>query len=69
MFYFNNSFCHKNNKCNTMNLLSPLLYNLPIKFNIGNCHYITGKDIVTFSSLVSVENYLTNLTCNFKRKC
>lgn len=50
------------------NIITPLLYNLPLKFNVGNCHYITGKDIATFSSILSVENYLTNLTCNCKNQ-
>lgn len=50
------------------NILSPLLYNLPLKFNMGNCHYIKGKNIVTFSNLLCVENYLTNLTCCCKSK-
>ena len=58
--------CNYHNNC-PKNLLYPLLYNLPLKLNIGNCHYITGKDIATFGSLVSVENYLTSLTCNTKK--
>ena len=67
MLNYNNFLC--NNNCNYNNILCSLLYNLPLKLNIGNHHYITGKDIVTFSSFASVEKYLTCLTCNFRKKC
>jgi len=43
-----------------------LLYSLPVKFNLGKCHYLTGKDISIFSNLLCIENTLTNLTCNCK---
>ncbi len=48
------------------NVINPLLYNLPIKINTHNSHYFTGKNIVTFSNLLCVENFLTNLSCNLK---
>ncbi|MEG2235272.1 MAG: hypothetical protein RR144_02390 [Clostridia bacterium] len=45
---------------------SNLLHSIPCKFNFGNCHYVTGKNISVFSNLLCVENSLTNLTCNCK---
>jgi hypothetical protein len=49
-------------------LVSPnkLLFCIPSKFNLGKCHYVTGKNISVFSNLLCIENSLTNLTCNCK---
>lgn len=48
--------------------LNSLIYSMPNKFNIGKCHYVTGKNISIFSNLLCIENTLTNLTCNCKNK-
>lgn len=37
-----------------------------LKLPISNDHYITGKDIYTFSNLVCIENTLSNFTNNCK---
>ncbi|MDD2376189.1 MAG: hypothetical protein PHD15_02985 [Clostridia bacterium] len=46
--------------------INSLLYSMPNKFKLGNCHYVTGKNISIFSNLLCIENTLTNLTCNCK---
>lgn len=48
--------------------LTPLLYNLPCKLPIGNCHYVKGCNLAIFSNLLCIEKSLTNLTCNCKNK-
>jgi len=40
-----------------------------LKLPLSNDHYITGKDIYTFSNLVCVENTLSNFTNNIKCIC
>lgn len=49
--------------------LNCFLWKFPCKIPIGNCHYMTGCDLVNLKNLACIESTLTNLTCNCKQMC
>lgn len=56
------------NNCESNKILKGVLYALNPKLPLCNNHYITGKNIWLFSSFASVENTLSNITCNMNCK-
>ena len=50
-------------------MINNLLCCFPYKIPINNSHYITGKNMMLFSKLMSIENELTNLTCYSNNLC
>ena len=44
-------------------MINNILCGFPYKIPINNSHYITGKNMMLFSKLMSIENDLTSLTC------
>ena len=45
-------------------LLRNILWCLPCKLPYGNGHYATGPELVILSNMISIEQCLTNFSCN-----
>ena len=45
-------------------VLQKFLWCLPCKMPYGNGHYVTGCDLVLLSNVISIEQCLTNFSCN-----
>ena len=45
-------------------VLRKFLWCLPCRMPYGNGHYVTGCDLVLLSNMISIEQCLTNFSCN-----
>lgn len=45
-------------------LLRNILWCLPCRLPYGNGHYATGPELVILSNMISIEQCLTNFSCN-----